>query len=365
MKVKISELFQMFEGQGILSEQLGPDCVLEDINSIEEVKKNELCFLNTNLNKPISYIENKRGVCVVLDAKFAKENIKVLSELSQKNQITFLLSSNVNLSQALIKQKYVDEDWQTVWSRIHPSAVVHESTQIPESVQLGPNVVIGSNVKLGERVKVGAGTVIEHGSTIGEDTIFYPNIFVGYKTLIGKQCIFFPGSVIGAEGFSFAQDEKGNHYRIPQIGRVRIGDRVVIGSLCAIDRASYGETIIEDGVLFDNFVHIAHNCVIGENTILTACCVIAGSTKIGKRVMMSGQTGVLDHLQISDDTYFAHRAAVVQNVDKPGAYGGQPLQPIKDLLRTNVVIKELPELKKRILALEKPIQEKNLKKKKD
>ncbi len=356
MKVKISELFQIFKEQGMLLEQIGPDGVLENISIIEKTKQGELCFLSNNLNKPISYIEDKRGICVVLDAKFAKENIKVLSELSQKNQITFLLSSNVNVAQALIRQKYVERDWQTVWPRIHPSAVVHESTKIPESVQLGPNVVIGSNVKLGERVRVGAGTIIEHGSEIGEDTVFHPNVFVAYETLIGKKCIVYAGSVIGSDGFGFAQDEKRNNYRIPQTGRVRIGDRVVIGALCAIDRASYSETIIEDGVIFDNFVHIGHNCVIGENSIIVACTGIGGSTKVGKRVLMAGNTAVADHLEIVDDTYFLYRAGIAQNVDKPGTYGGVPLQPIKDLFRTNVVIKELPELKKRILALERKLE---------
>jgi len=160
-------------------------------------------------------------------------------------------------------------------------------------------------------------------------------------------------AVIGAEGYGFAQDERGRSHRIPQLGRVVIEDRVSVGAGSCIDRATYGETRIGAGTKLDNLCHIAHNVEIGQDCLLTAAFVVAGSTKIGDRVVASGQVGVLDHLEICDDVFLVHRAGVVDDIDVPGIYAGLPLQPYPSYLKTAAVLRRLSDLREKVRKLER------------
>ena len=351
MNIKASEILNLYQKENLLTELIGDDYEINNMCALENASRGDLCF---TLSKDIiKDLRDKKDICVIVEEKNIIKDDPELLKIIKENNLTLLTSSNTKLVQAKIKLKYFDREWVGDWERIHESSIIHKTTIIPESVHIGPNVVIGSNVKLGERVVVLAGTVIERGVEIGDDSIIHSNVFIGFNTIIGKKVLIFSNTVIASEGFGFAQDSKFNHTRIPQTGRVRLGNNIRIGALCAIDRPAFGETILEDGVIFDNLVHIAHGVVVGENSIITAACVIAGSTKIGKRVVMSGQTGVLDHLEIADDVYLLHKAGVAKNIEKSGAYAGIPSQPLNEYMRNNILIGQIADLKKRIAALEK------------
>jgi UDP-3-O-[3-hydroxymyristoyl] glucosamine N-acyltransferase len=267
-----------------------------------------------------------------------------------------LITPNVRLATALIKQAYVDRDFHhTEWPQIHASAIVHPSVQIPEDAVIGPGVVVGANVILGRRVALMANAVIESGARIGDDTILHPGCVVSLDCEIGAQVMLKAGCVIGSEGFGFAQDAQRRNYRIPHTGKVIIEDRVVIGANTTIDRGTYGATIIRSGVIIDALCHIGHNVEIGEDCIICAHTGISGSSRFGKRVIATGQTGVLDHVSVANDCVLLHRAGINNSIKEPGQYAGGPAQPLKQYLKNMAVMPRLSEMWSRLKQLEKKV----------
>lgn len=346
MKIQASEIFNSFHPTGALKEMRGADREITGIAPVATAGSGDLVFA---ANKDyLAEALTKSPAAIVTTAELAD------SPALQNAPCVVLISPNVELAHAWLKQKYADRGFHdSEWGRVHPSAVVHESVKVPASCVIGPLAVIGKDVQLGENCVVLARAVIEHEAQIGENTVIHPGAVIGYRCVIGANCIIKANTVIGSEGFGFAQDEKRKHHRIPQTGRVVIEDRVVVGALNTIDRAAYGETRIGAGTIFDNINHVAHNVQMGEDCIIVAMTGIAGSTKIGDRVIFSGQTGVLDHLNICSDSVFLHRAGISWNVDKPGVYGWFPLMPMQDYLKTAAILRKLPELKKKVGRLEK------------
>lgn len=347
MQASASEIFQKFQAEGLFSERIGPDNRCYEIAPIESVRAGALVFLSKT--KQAEQVRQSNPAIVIADAESARI-------LSADSTIAVLVTENVNLAQALVKQAYVDRDLRnSEFGRIHPSAVLHESLKVPDSVSIGPQCVVGRDVRLGESVVLMAGVIVESGAEIGDNSVLHPRAVVGYDCRIGRNCIIKAGAVIGSEGFGFAQDKARKHHRIPQTGTVIIEDNCVIGANNCIDRAAYQATIIRSGVIFDNLCHIAHNCEIGEDSIIIAFTGVAGSSKVGKRCVLSGQCGVLDHIHIADDAILLHRPAVVANVDKGGVYAGQPLTPINDYLRNQSGLRKIHETMRRIREIEKRI----------
>ena len=210
---------------------------------------------------------------------------KLVDQFSSLKNTSLLVSKNAKLAQALLRQKYMDRDLrENGWPQIHDSAVIHDSATLKSNVTVGPNAVISKNAILGKNTIVLANAVVEEGVSIGCDCVIYPNAVISYECVIGDRCMVMSGAVIGAEGFGFAQDQDQKSYRVPQLGNVVIGDDVVIGANCTIDRATFNSTKIGNGCKFDNLIHIAHNVEVGEDALMAAQCGVAGSTKIGKRV---------------------------------------------------------------------------------
>lgn len=267
--------------------------------------------------------------------------------------------ADTKLAQALIKQHYDDYQAQDdEWPDIDVNAVIHDSVQLGRGCRIGPNVTIGSNCQIGDNVIIRANAVIEHEVLIGANTIINSLANIGYGSEIGERVIVQSGVIIGNEGYGFANDQQGAHHRIPHTGNVILHDDVQVGSNSCIDRATYGSTIINRGVKIDNLCHIAHNVEIGENSLLTASCVIAGSSKIGKRVIMSGQTGVLDHKTIPDDTVLVHRAGVIDDIPNGGMWAGHPAKPFKEFVRGLSSNKKISQLQNEITNLKKLLNEK-------
>jgi UDP-3-O-[3-hydroxymyristoyl] glucosamine N-acyltransferase len=284
----------------------------------------------------------------------AVTSVKLKERLAGISGLTLLLTPNVNLAQALIKQRYAGRRFDAAgWPQIHPSAIVHETAAVHATAVVEPRAVIGRNVRVGARTRIMAGAVVEHDAQVGSDTVVHPNAVIGYGCVLGNEVAIGAGAVIGSEGYGFAQDQLGKSHPIPQTGNVVLGDRVRVGANCCIDRAAYRTTRIGAGTKLDNLCHIAHNVQIGEDCLLTSMFCVAGSTTLGNRVMASGQTGVLDHLKICDDVVLVHRAGVTADIDQRGAYAGLPVQPLKDYMRNTAAFRMLAELRQRLLTLER------------
>ena len=347
MNVKASQIFETFHARGVLEDSIGPDTDITGIAPVENSGPDSLIFVD-NADFVDQAIRSKPAA-IVTDAKLAEH-------FSSLTSTAILTSKNTRLAQALIRQAYADHDHRdTGWPAIHPSATIHETASIAEDAIIGPGVVIGRNVKIGRGSIIKANSVLEQDVIVGEDCILHPNGVVSSACELGDRVILKSGCVIGMEGFGFAQDENGRSHRIPQTGKVVIEDDVMIGSNCNIDRAAYAETRIRAGCKFDALVHIAHNVDIGEDSLVLAHSTVAGSSTIGRGVIMSGQTGVLDHIKVTDHTILVQRAGVINNIDKPGVYAGTPTQPVKDYFRNAAVAHKLVELRKQVRQLEKQV----------
>lgn len=237
---------------------------------------------------------------------------------------------------------------------VHPSAVVHAA--VPASASVGENVVIGSGAVIGENVALYPGCVIGDGVTIGDGSLLYPNVVVYRDCVIGKRAVIQAGAVIGGDGFGFAKEGE-RWIKIPQIGRVVIGDDVEIGANSSIDRGALDDTVIGDGVKIDNQIQIAHNVTIGDHSALAGCVGIAGSTKIGRRCTVGGAGMIIGHLELADDVHISAGSMVTKSLRKPGQYTSIfPLEAHDDWLHNAAQIKRLATLAERVAQLENMLE---------
>ena len=347
MDTRASLIFDEFGSTGLLTSMEGEDVSLSGIAAVEKCGPGDLVFVD---QERAAETIGTRGPSAVVT------NPALQEQLSAVPGLTVLVAPNVRLAHALIRQRYVDRDvLESEWPDIHPSAVIAAGCEIGAGSRIGPHVVLGEGVRIGEKTAVMAGSIVERQAVIGDRTIIHPRVTIGYECEIGDDVIIQSGAVIGSEGYGFAQDDKGCSHRIPQLGRVVIEDRVSIGAATCVDRATYEETRIGAGTKLDNLCHIAHNVHIGRDCLLTAGFVVGGSSKIGDRCVTSGQTAVLDHLEICDDVYLLRRAGVAEDIEQPGVYAGAPVEPYASYLRNTALVKKLPELRRQVRRLEKEL----------
>ena len=237
---------------------------------------------------------------------------------------------------------------------VHHSAVLESA--VPDSVSIGPNVVIEADVCIGERVQIGANSVIGAGVSIGADTRIAPNVTIYPESRIGARCLLHAGVVVGADGFGFARERNGEWVKIPQIGRVVIGDDVEIGANTTVDRGALDDTVIANGVKIDNLVMVAHNVQIGEHTAMAGQSGIAGSTRVGARCMIGGQSGISGHLEVCDDVMISGCTLVPKTLRNPGVYTSNlPIQTHAEWVTNFSHLRHLDALSKRIRELEKQL----------
>ena len=240
---------------------------------------------------------------------------------------------------------------------VHPTAVVSKSATIGNEVAIGAHVVIGERCKIGERVTLNAGSVLCDDVEIEDLSFIYPNVTIREGCKVGKRVILHSGTVIGSDGFGFTPQSDGTYEKIPQRGIVVVEDDVEIGANCTIDRATIGETRIKQGVKLDNLIHVAHNVVIGEHTVIAAQTGISGSTKIGKNCIIAGQVGFIGHIEIADRTTFAAQSGVPKTITEPGkTYFGSPVKEHHHAFRIEGAIRQLPELLVEIRNLKQRIE---------
>lgn len=238
---------------------------------------------------------------------------------------------------------------------IASSAVIDASARIPSSCSIAPLVVIGANVVLGENVHIGSGSVIEHDVSIAQHTRLESNVTIKHHCSIGQHCHIYSGAVIGADGFGYAH-ESDVWLKIPQLGRVLLGNNVDVGANTTIDRGALDDTIIGDGVKLDNLIQIGHNCQIGEHTAIAACVAIAGSSKIGKHCKIGGAAMVLGHLEIVDGVTVSAGSMITRSLLLKDTYTAiMPFQSHENWLNNAAHIRQLDSMAKKIKNLEKQL----------
>jgi UDP-3-O-[3-hydroxymyristoyl] glucosamine N-acyltransferase len=240
------------------------------------------------------------------------------------------------------------------WPGVSNQAYLGANCRLGQDVSIAPFVWVGDNVSLGDKVTLAPGVVLGHGVTIGADTRLSANVTINDNCSLGNRVIIHNGTVVGADGFGFAPDGD-SFFKIPQLGTVVIEDDVEIGANCTIDRGALGETRICRGVKIDNLVMVAHNVVIGENSILVAQVGISGSTQIGRNVVLAGQVGIVGHIDIGDGVRIGAQSGVPNSIPAGLVVMGSPALPHNDYLRMKAVQKKLPEVYDRLKSLEKQV----------
>jgi UDP-3-O-[3-hydroxymyristoyl] glucosamine N-acyltransferase len=267
----------------------------------------------------------------------------------------YLLSDNPYVSYAHASQIFAA--LRTAEPEIHASAIVHCSAVIGSGVSIAANAVVEKDVHIGDGSSIGAGCFIGAGTRLGESCVLYPNVTLYHRVTLGKRVLLHSGVVIGADGFGFAFDGT-QSIKIAQLGGVAIGDDVEVGAGSTIDRGALDDTIVGNGVKIDNQVQIAHNCIIGEHTVICGCSAIAGSTRIGRYCTIGGAVGIIGHLTIVDKVMISAMSLVSQSIGKPGLYSsGTGLLESKEWKRNIVRFRQLDDMAKRLRELEKRNQD--------
>ena len=257
---------------------------------------------------------------------------------------------------AIAKLLSMYEQYKPKRTGIHPSATIEPSATIGENCYVGPHAYIGKNVKIGNGCQIYANVVIEENATLGDDCLFYPNVSVYHDCKIGNRVTLHSGCSIGADGFGFAPTEHG-YDKIPQIGIVTIEDDVEIGANACVDRSTMGSTYIRKGVKLDNLVQVAHNCEVGENTVMSAQVGVAGSTKIGKWCMFGGQVGLAGHITIGDKVFLGAQSGVPGSLKSGQQLIGTPPMEQRAYFKSQAIFRRLPDMYKELNDLKKQIEE--------
>ena len=249
----------------------------------------------------------------------------------------------------------VQEMTRVVKTGIEQPAYIAEGVEVPEDAYVGAFAYIGAGAKIARGAKIYPQAYVGAGCSVGEDSILYPGVKVYDGCVIGNRCIIHSGAVIGADGFGFAPVE-GRYEKIPQTGNVVIEDDVEIGANTTIDRAMMGSTRICNGTKLDNLIQIAHNCTVGESTVMAAQAGVAGSAHIGSHCMVGGQVGIVGHITIADGTQIGAQSGV-SSATKPGArIMGAPAVEMGEYARSLVYVKRLPSLFEQVKQLQKELK---------
>lgn len=316
---------------------------IDNLAKIEEAKKGELTFLYLQQYEKYVATTNASAIIVKKGFKKIREDITYL-EVENPNKAFFGLLSTFFPDRPKI-------------SGIDKTAYVSPTAKIGANVALGRNVVISDNCVIGDNCMIFHNVVILDNVKVGAATQLYPNITIRENCVIGERVIIHSGTVVGSDGFGFVPDENNHYDKIPQVGNVVIEDDVEIGANVTIDRAMLGSTVIKKGVKLDNLIQIAHNVIVGENTVMSAQSGISGSTTVGRNCMIAGQVGLVNHIHITDGTIIGAQAGVSKSITKPGFYVGSPIKEGREFLRTEGHIRNLENYAKKIKELEKELEE--------
>jgi UDP-3-O-[3-hydroxymyristoyl] glucosamine N-acyltransferase len=239
---------------------------------------------------------------------------------------------------------------------LHPTAAVHESAQVDPTAHIGAHVTVEAGAVIKAGAVIDAGCYIGREAVVGEGSHFFANVTFHARCIIGARGIIHSGAVIGGDGFGFAVDD-GAYIKIPQIGRVVMGDDVDIGANTTVDRGALDDTVIEDGVKLDNQIQIGHNCHIGAHTAMAGCVGVAGSARIGKHCTFGGAAMINGHIDIADNVHITAATMVPNSISEPGRYTGYyPVARNAEWERSAVMVRNLTSMREKIRTLEKAIK---------
>ena len=238
------------------------------------------------------------------------------------------------------------------FEQVSPTANIHATCEIGSKINIGNNVTINKNVSISDNCIINPNTFIHANCTIGKNTEIGPNVTIYDNTEIGDNCIIHAGAIIGSDGFGFIPSKDGL-VKMPQLGKVIIENNVEIGANTTIDRGTFDNTIIKDGVKLDNLIQIGHNVTIGSNTVIAAQTGIAGSTKIGNNCMIGGQVAIADHIKIGNNVKIAGKSGVIKNISDGKIVQGPLAFNIKEFQKSYIYFKKLPQIVNEIKKVKK------------
>lgn len=304
--------------------------VIEDVAPLSTATESEISFLDNKL-----YLEefsvSKAGACIV----------RPRAQDRAPEGMPLLITDQPYHGYAKIAAAFYPTSTGT--SEIHPTAFIADHVTVGQGVNIGPNVTIMENVEIGDGTIIDAGTTIYDGATIGSNCRIFSNVTL-QCCIIGDRVILHPGVRVGQDGFGFAMSGAG-HVKVPQLGRVLIGDDVEIGANSTIDRGTGPDTVIGQGCKIDNLVQIGHNAQLGVGCVLAGQVGISGSTHLGNFVVIGGQAGLAGHLEIGDGTQIGAQSGVTRSAKPGGKLGGTPAVPMNEWLRSVAVLKRLTKEK--------------------
>lgn len=318
--------------------------IVTNVSKIEEGLPGTLSFLANP--KYTNFIYSTKASIVIVDNNFVPEK-KINSTLIRVEEPYAAFASLLELYSKFKNNKI----------GIDSLAFVDSSCDYGEDIYIGAFTYISKNVKIGDNVKIYPQVYIDDNVSIGDNTIIFPGVKIYYDSKIGRNCIIHAGTIIGSDGFGFAPNNE-NYKKIPQVGNVIIEDNVEIGANTTVDRATMGSTRIGKGVKLDNLIQVAHNAEIGENSVIAAQTGISGSTILGKDMMVGGQVGFAGHIKIADEVKIGAQSGINSSIKTKGQIVlGSPAFDIKKFQKSAAIFKNLPDLRLKIIELEKQIEE--------
>ncbi|WP_341214666.1 UDP-3-O-(3-hydroxymyristoyl)glucosamine N-acyltransferase [uncultured Wocania sp.] len=336
MKFTAQQIADILEGEVVGN----PNIEVSKLSKIEEGTEGSLTFLANPKYTP--YIYSTKASIAIVNKVFTPEiDIKV----------TLIRVEDAYKSFSKLLEYY--NQIKNNKTGIESPVFVSDSSRYGDDVYIGAFSYIGENVHIGNNVKIHPHTYIGDNVVIDDNSAIFPGAKIYSDCIIGKYCVIHSGAVIGADGFGFAPNKKGEYTKVPQIGNVIIEDYVDIGATTTIDRATLGSTIIRKGVKLDNHIQIAHNVEIGKNTVIAAQTGVAGSTKIGENCQIGGQVGIVGHITIGNNVKIQAQSGIGRNVKDNEVLQGSPALPYGDYNKSYVHFKNLPKIVKDINDLEK------------
>lgn len=311
---------------------------------IEEGEPGGLSFLANS--KYTNYIYDTKATAVIVSNDFEPERAVAAN---------LIRVDNPYLAFATLLKKY--NEMQLDKRGVSPQAFVSPSATIGKDCYIGPFAFIGENARIGDGAKIYPTTFVGDNTVVGDNTTLFAGVRIYQNIVIGQRCILHSGVVVGADGFGFAPTEDGSYQKIDQIGNVVIEDDVEIGANTTIDRATLGSTIIHRGVKLDNLCQIAHNVVVGENTVMASQSGIAGSGKVGSHCIIAGQVGIVGHIEVGNNVTIAAQSGVTRNFPDNVTILGSPATDAVKQRKTYIYQRNLDQLYKRVDELEKKLKD--------
>lgn len=340
MEITVRELNDIVKGEIVGNENV----VINNFSKIEDAGNGDLTFFAND--KYESFVYTTKASVILVGKDFVPQ---------KELDATIVKVDNVYATLALLLE-FVDNQQKHVHTKgIDKLAVVKKSCIIGDGVCISAFAYVEEGAKIGNRTIIYPHVYIGKNVEIGDDCVVYPNATIYHNVKIGNRCIVHSGAVIGADGFGFAPQLDG-YKKIPQIGNVIIEDDVEIGANTCIDRASLGSTTIKKGAKLDNLIQIAHNCSVGEHTVLASQTGMAGSSTIGQWCQAGGQTGIAGHLKIGDRVNIGGQTGILGNIESDRNIFGSPAMDLSVAKKSFVIMPKLPEMWRKLSQMEKSIE---------